>query len=54
MIQTDWKKCDNKKCDLVAWIRLHDTRLDFHVNVCEKHYLEIRRNGLQAEDIKYD
>ena len=42
MITTDWPKCDKKDCNLVAWIVMENPIYEVHVNVCSKHYEELR------------
>ena len=42
MIKTDWKKCDNKECGLVAWLRLKDPEYNLQLQVCMRHYEEVK------------
>ena len=40
---TEWVKCDNKDCQLVAFAKLKDPTYGYIVNVCPAHCEELKK-----------
>jgi len=38
MIKTNWQKCDDKDCDLVAWYRAEYEEYGILKMLCQNHY----------------